>query len=80
MTTVYRTRAEVIDLAILPALGEHAAEYDVEAILDRAFRWIVDANAAGEVRADLSGFRQTASTLTFWGIVHDCKLIADQST
>lgn len=33
--TVYATRAEAIERAILPALGSHAADFDLDALADR---------------------------------------------
>lgn len=63
MTKTYTTRNEAIEREITEALGEHAADYDIEAIAERTI----------ESRGDASGFYCTVTPDEFWSIVAECE-------
>ena len=50
--------------AVIGALGEFAGEYDIEAIIERAFGWYVPK----------STYVSVVSPETFWQIVEECEL------
>ena len=58
----YSTKTDAIAQAILPALGEHADDFDIDAIFDEAYGW-----------DDEGHLVQTVSDDEFWQIVeaHD---------
>ena len=57
MNDTYTTKQDAITYAILPALGEYAADHDVDAIFDATFTY------------EGTGFVQTASVEEFWAAV-----------
>lgn len=69
----YTTIADVIQQDVIPALGEHAADYDAEAIAREAFEYRVDTDGQGRELLNTAGFEQTATVDEFWQIAakHD---------
>lgn len=58
MSTIYGTSHDAIEQAIVPALGDHADDFDVEAIFAECFAY----------QADSQGFVQVVDTDTFWTV------------
>lgn len=71
--TRYTTIADVIEQDVVPALGEHADDYDAEAIAREAFEYRVDTDGQGNELLNTAGFEQKVSVDEFWKIVerHD---------
>ncbi len=69
----YTTRPDAIEQAILPALGDHADDYDVDAICQETFDYRVDTDQHGNELLNTAGFEQTVTDDEFWEIVarHD---------
>ena len=69
----YATISDVIDQAVVPALGEHGGDYDVEAIAREAYTYVVDTDDDGNELLNTAGFEQSVSDDEFWTIVekHD---------
>lgn len=65
----YTTKSDVIEQAILPALGEYADDYDTDAIADAAFDYRVDTNEQGQELLNTAGFEQVVDEDGFWTIV-----------
>lgn len=65
----YTTKTDAIEQAILPALGEYAADHDIDAIFDEAFAYRIDTNDRGQELLDSAGYEQTVDTDDFWAIV-----------
>ena len=57
MSDTYTTKQDAIEQAILPALGEFAADHDVDAIFNATFAY------------EGAGFVQTATVDEFWAAV-----------
>ena len=53
-----------VEGAVIGALGEFASEFDMEAIIDRAFGWYVPKSV----------YVSVVSPDTFWQIVEECEL------
>ncbi len=53
-----------VEGAVIGALGEFAGEFDIEAIIERAFGWFVPR----------SRYVNIVSPDTFWQIVEECEL------
>lgn len=64
MTTIYTTVSELIEREIVAALGEHASDFDIDAIV----RHLLDTNGI-EYSVNKQGFRLTISTDEFWALV-----------
>ncbi|MBW1600917.1 hypothetical protein JJV70_02120 [Streptomyces sp. JJ66] len=69
----YTTLADVIDQAIVPALGEYGSDYDIEAIARETHTWVIDTDSDGNELLNTGGFEQTVSDDEFWAIAekHD---------
>jgi hypothetical protein len=69
----YTTRQDAIEQAILPALGEHADDYDTDAIFDATFEHKVDRDGDGNEHLNTAGFEQIVTDEEFWRVVeqHD---------
>ena len=63
MTTTYTTRNEAVEREIVEALGEYAADYDIDAIAERTIA----------SRGDCSGFYCTVTPEEFWTIAAECE-------
>lgn len=69
MTTIrITTIQDVIDRAVVPALGDFANDYDVEAIAREAFAWRIDTDGQGRELLNTGGFEQVVSDEAFWEI------------
>lgn len=68
--TVYTTRAECIECEIIPALGEYAADHDLDAIADEVIEFH-DAydEEAGAYWLPAQGFYIAADDADFWASV-----------
>lgn len=75
----HATLADVIDQVILPALGEHAEDYDVEAIARDTHTWMIDTDADGNELLNTEGFEQTVDEDEFWTIVAKYDTTADNA-
>lgn len=64
----YGSIGDVIALAVIPALGEYADSYDVEAIAHEAFSYKVDEDWQGNRLLGTAGFEQICSADEFWSI------------
>lgn len=53
-----------VEGAVIGALGEFAGEFDIEAIIERAFGWYVPKSV----------YISVVSPETFWQIVEECEL------
>jgi hypothetical protein len=51
------------------ALGEFAADHDVEAIARAAFEWTIDRDEQGNELLNTARFEQTVTSDEFWAIV-----------
>ncbi|HEX6518291.1 MAG TPA: hypothetical protein VF049_22210 [Nocardioidaceae bacterium] len=69
----YETLAEATAQAIVPALGEYGADYDIDAIAREAFAYRVDTDADGNELLNTAGFEQIVDEAGFWAIAekHD---------
>lgn len=63
MTKTYTTRNEAIEREIVDALGEQAAEFDIEKIAEQTI----------ESRGDATGFYCTVTPEEFWAVVAECE-------
>lgn len=57
-TTIYSSKDQIIDLAIIPALGGYEDDFDLDAIFEQAYTWNRETNAFDQVDDD-----------EFWAIV-----------
>ena len=73
----YSTITDVIDQAVIPALGEVGADYDADAIAREAFGYRVDIDEQGRELLNTAGFEQTVSDDEFWTIVERHALATD---
>lgn len=64
----YTTMRDVIEREIIPALGEHVDDYDVETIAREAFAYRVDTNEQGDELLNTAGFEQVVDVEEFWRI------------
>jgi hypothetical protein len=64
----YTTRTDAIEQAIIPALGEYADDFDIEAIAGDTFAYQVDTDADGNELLNTAGFEQIVDDAEFWTI------------
>lgn len=64
----YTTRQDAIEQDILPALGNYADSYNIDAIFDEAYDYLVDTDWRGNELLNTAGFEQTVSDDEFWAI------------
>lgn len=67
----YRTRAEAIDQALVPALAGHTDDVDVEAIFEATFVYKVDHDSEGNEVSGTEGYESTTTEGELWAIVDD---------
>lgn len=69
----YTTKPQAIEALIVTALGDFAADYDIDAIADESLSYQVDTDDKGNELLNTAGFEQTVSDEEFWAIVerHD---------
>jgi hypothetical protein len=69
----YATKPQAIEALIVTALGDFAADYDIDAIADETLAYTVDTDDQGNELLNTAGFEQTVSDEEFWAIVetHD---------
>lgn len=65
---IYTTKNDYISQIITPALGEYAADFDVEAIADDMLIWHNDINNKGQNNLSKSGLIEDESQ-DFWQVV-----------
>lgn len=51
-TTIYSSKDQIIDLAIIPALGGYENDYNLDAIFEQAYTWNCETNAFDQVDED----------------------------
>ena len=61
--SIYTTKQDYISQVIVPALGDYAAEHDIDAIADDMLIWHNDVNGPGN-----NGFLEDESK-DFWSVV-----------
>ena len=61
--TIYATKQDYIAQVITPALGDYAAEHDIDAIADAMLHWHNDIGQPGN-----NGFMED-ETKDFWAVV-----------
>lgn len=71
----YSTITEVIEQAVAPALGDFAADYDIEAIAREVFEYRTDTDEAGKELLNSAGFEQIVTDEEFWAIVEKHALV-----
>lgn len=76
----FSSMRDVIDQAIIPALGDDANDYDVEAIAAETFGYEVNEDEHGNQLLNTAGFVQVVSEERFWEIVelHDMSAVDAQ--
>lgn len=75
-TTLHTTIQDAIDQEVLPALGQYAADYDVEAIADEVFRFDDGYDqTTGVHNLDRQGFYQAVGDDAFWQIAENHQII-----
>lgn len=58
-----------MDQVIVPALGDDAECFDIDAIFALTFEYRVDTNDRGQELLNTAGFEQVVSTEEFWAVV-----------
>ena len=66
--TRYTTRQDIID-SIAGIFGDFADDYDIDAIIDEAYAYLVDEDENGQVLLNTAGFELVATGIEFWEIV-----------
>lgn len=57
MTATYTTRQDAIQAEIIPALGDHATDYDTDGIADELLTWHAAIDEQGTEHVQQSGFQ-----------------------
>lgn len=65
---IYHNKENYIGEVIEPALGEYAAEHNIDAIADQMLNWHDEINDKGQVIDNKSGFLEDDSK-DFWSVV-----------
>ena len=65
---IYSSKANYIGEVIEPALGEYAAEHDIDQIADDMLIWHDEISDKGQVNLGQSGFIEDESK-DFWAVV-----------
>lgn len=68
-TTRFTTSADAIGQVIIPALGDHVDEFDVDGIFYDTFTWTPVHDEEGNELVNRSGFAQTVDGEEFWQVV-----------
>ena len=68
-TTRFTTSADAIGQVIIPALGDHVDEFDVDGIFYDTFTWTPVHDEEGNELVNRSGFAQTVDGDEFWQVV-----------
>ena len=70
--TRYTTRREIAD-NLAGVFGDHADDYDIDAIIDEAYAYRVDEDENGTELLGTAGFEQIVTDEEFWAIAekHD---------
>ena len=67
--TRYTTLDDAISREIIPALGDYAHLYDIDAIAAEAFQYRADVDSHGRVLLNTAGFELVATGIEFWETV-----------
>ena len=65
---IYHNKENYIAEVIAPALGEYAAEFDIDEIAYEMLIWHNEINGKGEIIDDKSGFMEDENK-DFWAVV-----------
>lgn len=68
----YSTKQDAIAQDIAPALEGYEADFDMDAIFAKAFKWDVTYDEHGRELVTTAGFEQCVSEPEFWAIVKEC--------
>lgn len=67
---IYSSKTDYIGQVIEPALGEYAAEHDIDGIADEMLNWNNEVNDKGQINLGKSGFL-VEEEKDFWQVVED---------
>lgn len=65
--TVYASIEDVVTREVVPALGDHVGDFDVEAIARELFEWHTERTEQGDILVNRSGYRMRAD-IEFWTV------------
>lgn len=65
---IYSSKNEYIAQVITPALGDYAAEHDIDQIACEMLIWHDEAESSGDINLGRSGFIEDGSK-DFWAVV-----------
>lgn len=67
---IYTTKNDYIAQVIEPALGEYAADHDIDAIADDMLIWHDEINDKGQINLGKSGFVENEDK-NFWAVIEN---------
>ena len=67
---IYTTKQDYIAQVIVPALGDYAAEHDIDAIADDMLHWHNEVDSNGDINIGRSGFVEHEGK-NFWAVVEN---------
>ena len=68
--TIYTTKQDYIAQVITPALGDYAAEHDIDQIADEMLNWHNEVESNGDINLGRSGFVENDEK-DFWTVVEN---------
>lgn len=68
--TIYTTKQDYIAQVITPALGDYAAEHDIDQIADEMLNWHNEVDGNGDINLGRSGFIEDEAK-DFWAVVEN---------
>ena len=68
--TIYTTKQDYISQVITPALGDYAAEFDIDQIADEMLNWHNEVDGNGDINLGGSGFVENDGQ-DFWTVVEN---------
>ena len=68
--TIYTTKQDYISQVIIPALGDYAAEHDIDAIADEMLNWHNEVDGNGDINLGRSSFVENDGQ-DFWAVVEN---------
>lgn len=68
--TIYTTKQDYIAQVITPALGDYAAEHNIDAIADEMLTWHNEVDSNGDINIGRSGFIENDDK-DFWAVVEN---------
>lgn len=67
-TTIYTTATDYIDQVVIPALGDYAGEFNIDAITEEMLVWHDEINKDGNIVVTRSGLIEDPEK-DFWAVV-----------